>query len=134
MYKNEEFQKYGLRVTKDRRYVWMRCLKATAAYYGWDKAFPTLIDLKTQTTGSRFLHDMGRKGGGAQGGIQHVICRSPVKQGSPKGMTNAFTVSSNATTQDLALIAQSTQVDWEWMTGKFGERLDRGWWEQAATA
>ena len=129
-----DFEKFGIRVTRDKRYVWMRCLKATAAFYGWDKAFPRLVDLKKQTTGSRFLHDTGRRGLYAPGGVQHVICRSPIKQGSPRGLTNAFVVSSNATNQDLALIAKSTQVDWHWMTGKFGERLDRGWWEETAAA
>ena len=111
------------------RYVWLKVLKATAALYGWDKAFPTLNALKQETTGSRFGADPGRRGWKTSGGVQHVICRSPSTQGSPAGLTNAFAVSGNATTKDLALIAKSTQVDWYWMTAKYGERRSREEWE-----
>ena len=121
--------KLGLRAISGDRYVWLRCLKATAAFYGWDKKFPTLIALKQQTTGSRFIPDPGRRGWKNSGGVSHVICRSPSTQGSPAGLTNAFAVSGNATTKDLALIAKSTQVDWYWMTAKYGERRSREEWE-----
>ena len=133
IYKNEDFIKLGLRVTSANRYVWLRCLKATAALYGWDKAFPTLIALKQQTTGSPFIQDMGRKGWKNSGGVRHTICRSPITQGTPKGFTNTFAVSGNATTKDIALIAQSTEVDWHWMTCRYGERRSREQWEATPT-
>ena len=133
VYKNEDFIKLGLRSTSAGRYVWLRCLKATAALYGWDQAFPTLQALRQETTGSRFRADPGRRGWKTSGGVSHVICRSPSTQGSPAGLTNAFAVSGNATTKDLALIAQSTQVDWHWMTCRYGERRSREQWEATPT-
>ena len=129
IYKNEDFIKLGIRVTSAGRYVWLRSLKATAALYGWDKTFPTLIALQQETTGSRFMPEPGRRGWKNSGGVRHTICRSPITQGTPKGLTNTFAVSGNATTKDLALIAKSTQVDWHWLTCKYGERRSREQWE-----
>lgn len=129
IYKNEDFVRLGLRVISGDRYVWLKALKATAALYGWDQAFPTLQALRQETTGSRFRADPGRRGWKTSGGVSHVICRSPSTQGSPAGLTNAFAVSGNATTKDLALIAKSTEVDWYWMTAKYGERRSREQWE-----
>ena len=101
MYKNSDFVRLGLRVRKGNRYVWMNCLKTTADFYGWSEAFPTLLELKTQSTGSPFFYDMGRRGWKSGGGQVVTICRSP-----------------------------STQVDWEWMqTVKTGRR-PRSWWQK----
>ena len=130
MYKNSDFVRLGLRVRKGNRYVWMNCLKATADFYGWSEAFPTLLELKTQSTGSPFFYDMGRRGWTSGGGQVVTICRSPSTQGFPRGKTNSFRVSRGASQRDLHLIAQSTQVDWEWMqTVKTGRR-PRSWWQK----
>ena len=133
MYQKEEFIKLGIRAKPGGRYVWLNALKATASYYGWDRVFPTLLELKQQTTGSQYLTDPGRRVGNYKPGYSVVICRGKSTAGWPKGLTNRFTVSANASMKDLALIAQSTQVDWEWMTGHFGERKRRSWWDEAPT-
>ena len=133
MYKNSDFVKLGLRVRKGNRYVWMNCLKATAELYGWDKAFPTLLELKTATTGSPFFYDMGRRGWKTGGGQVVTICRNPSTHSFPRGQTNAFRVSRGASQRDIRLIAQATQIDWHWMqTAKTGRR-PRDWWQKTPT-
>lgn len=131
MYRTDEFEWYTLRVLPNGRIIWLRCLKETAKFYGWDKAFPTVIATKNEASGGMGFRDPGRRGLKTSAGKLHYICRSPKTQGTPKGMTNRFGVSSNATTQDLALIAEKTQVDWYWMTAKYGERRSREKWLQA---
>ena len=128
MYKNADFVKLGLRVTNQGSYIWLNALKATAAYYGWDEAFPTLAELRQQDTGSLFVSDPGRRGWKTGGGREIRISRSSKTHGWPAGLTNAFRVSSDATVRDLAEIAKATEVDWEWMTGFNGARRSRGWW------
>lgn len=132
MYKDDDFTTLGLRVTKSGRFIWLRALKETAAFYGWDKAFPTLIKLKQETTGGGAIMDPGRRVGTFKGGRRHLICRDKSTAGWSKGLTNAFCVSGDATTRDLMAIAKATEVDWEWMTAKFGERRPKWRWMQTS--
>lgn len=134
LYKTEDFVKLGVRAKPNRRFVWMRVLKSTADFYGWSTAFPPLLQLKKETLDVPFLVDQGRKSGGPKPGYSVVICRSESTAGWPAGLTNRFTVSSDASLKDLALIAQAVKVDWGWMTAHYGERKRRGWWEQAPSS
>lgn len=133
MYKNEDFIRLGIRVASGNRYIWLKALKSTAAFYGWDQMFPTLMELKEQTTGSRWMTDPGRRGWKTGGGVRYTICRSSSKQGSPKGLTNDFAMSGQASIRDLARVAKATQVDWHWMTNREGLRISRGTWEKTPT-
>ena len=133
MYKNSDFVRLGLRVRKGNRYVWMNCLKATAELYGWDKAFPTLLELKTATTGSPFFYDMGRRGWTSGGGQVVTICRNPSTHSFPRGQTNCFRVSKGASQRDIKLIAQATQIDWHWMSTEKTGRRPRSWWQKTPT-
>ena len=133
IYKNEDFIKLGIRVTKGKRFIWLSTLKETAAFYGWDKAFPTLQELKQQTAGTPYVHDVGRKGWKNGGGVQLRISRSDSTQGWPKGLTNSFRVSKQATMKDIALIAERTAVDYAWITCLYGGRRPRAWWEEASS-
>ena len=132
MYKNSDFVRLGIRNHSGDRYIWMNCLKATADFYGWSEAFPTLLELKTQTTGREFVRDVGRRGWKSSGGQVVTICRSPITQGFPRGKTNSFRVSKWASQRDLQLIAQSAQVDWEWMSTAKSGRRPRSWWYKNA--
>ena len=133
MYKNDDFIRLGIRVRGEGRYIWMNCLKATAEFYGWSNAFPTLLELKTQTTGSSFQRDTGRRGWKNGGGQVVTICRNPSTHSFPRGQTNSFRVSRAATQKDLRLIAEAVEIDWAWMsTPKLG-RMPRSWWEKTST-
>ena len=133
MYKAEDFIRLGIRATPSGNYIWLKALKATAAFYGWDQVFPTLMELKEQTTGTTWQYDVGRRGNKTSGGITYTICRAKTTQGTPKGLTNNFAMSSNAATKDLARVAKATQVDWHWMTTRYGERVPRRTWEETPT-
>ena len=107
-------------------------MRATADYYGWTKEFevwtPKPVDLGDDRT---YFMDPGRKGHVMhEPGRRHRICRSPVTQGYPKGLTNAFKVSRNCSLLDLAEVAHFTDVDWHWMDSPFGERIFRDHWER----
>ena len=128
MYKNEDFCQLAIRTTPRGKIIWLKCLKATASLYGWDKAFPTVIDTKAAASPTGFFPDTGRKGWTSGGGNQHRISRAEQTQGWPRGKTNSFRVSSTATMLDLRAIAEATTTDWTWMTGKNGERRSKGWW------
>ena len=43
-------------------------------------------------------------------------------------MTNRFRVTNNATTLDIAAIAQATQIPFSWLTNKSNERWDLEHW------
>ncbi len=134
MYKNEDFVRLGIRTTSDGRYIWMSCLKATAEFYGWANTFPTLLELKTQTTGSPFTQDTGRRGYKNGGGQVITICRNPSTHSFPRGQTNSFRVSKQATQKDIRLIAKTTEIDWAWMSTPKTGRRPRSWWEKTPTS
>lgn len=133
MYKNEDFVRLGVRAAKGNRYIWMNCLKATAELYGWANAFPTLLQLKTQTTGSTLVTDTGRRGWKNGGGQTLTICRNPSTHGFPRGQTNSFRVSSLATQKDIRLIAEAVEIDWQWLSTPKTGRRPRSWWQQTST-
>ena len=131
MYKNEDFIQLVIREKPRKRYVWLKCLKATAALYGWDKNFKTLIATKTEASTNGWIHCPGRKGWKNGGGTIHRISQSETTSGWPKGTTHTFRLSKDATTKDLARVAQATEIDWHWITTVYGERLKREWLDQA---
>lgn len=128
MYKNDDFVQLAIRRTGGDRWVWLKCLRETAELYGWDKAFPELLDARTAASPTGFVTDPGRRGWKNSGGVQHRISRSTKTQGWPAGKTNSFRVSGNANSVDLRLIAEATTVEWTWMTCKHGGRRTKGWW------
>lgn len=125
VYKNEDFTQLMIRRKPGGRYVWLKCLKATAVLYGWDKAFPTLIEAKSDDSPNGYVSGTGRRGFANGGGIEHRISRSPKTTGWPAGQTNTFRLSKDANFQDLAEVAKATQADWQWITCKHGGRRKR---------
>ena len=107
-------------------------MRATADYYGWTKHFEIWTPKPIATDeGYIYCMDPGRKGHVMhEPGRRHRICRSPVRQGYPKGLTNAFRISRNCSLLDLAEVAHLTEADWCWMDSPFGERLSRDHWER----
>ena len=134
LYKHSDYTQLTLRVTPQGRIIWLKTLKSTASLYGWDKAFPTVIDTKASASEQGHFADPGRKGWTSGGGHQYRISRSPKSQGWPAGMTNSFRVCKQAANYDLVAIAKATTIDWAWMTCKYGGRRTKGWWLEGAKA
>ena len=133
IYKNEDFTRLAIRRLKTGKYVWLSALKATAALYGWDKAFPTVIEAKRAASPDGYIKSPGRRGWKNGGGKTYRISRSPKTQGYPPGLTNTFRLSNDATRLDLAQVANSTQVDWHWIALPRGGRWTRERFEQASS-
>lgn len=119
----------GLSTTK--RSKWVVALKTTADYYGWTEAFPVWAPQGGFTVGDRYYHQHPGKRGGNRlcGGNRHRICRARTTAGYPRGMTNAFRLSSSCATVDIAELAHFTKGDWCWIEGLHGERISRERWE-----
>ena len=63
------------------------------------------------------------------GGNRHRICRARTTAGYPRGMTNAFRLSTSCSTIDIAELAHFTKGEWFWIEGLHGERISRERWE-----
>lgn len=131
MYKNEDFIQLALRRKSKGDHVWLKCLKATAALYGWDQAFPTVVAARVAASPNGRFYDSGRRGWSSGGGKVYRISRSPKTQGYPAGTTNTFRLSSDANLTDLANVAKATQVDWHWICMPNGGRWPRERFNQA---
>ena len=115
--------------SKDKYLV---ALRTTADFYGWTQEFEewTPRNLWSDDQYS-YCVDPGRKGNlMLSSGRRHRVCRSPVKAGYPKGLTNQFKLSRNCGVLDIAEVAHFTQGDWHWMDTAYGERISRDRWER----
>ena len=124
-----EFSKLVLRTRDDGSRIWLKCLTATADYYGWSDYFePWSPKVVSEKDGYSFGHDPGRKGYASSGGTRLRICRSRNRGGNPKGKTNCFRVHTRCTNYDLAELAHFTKPEWHWMEGFNGARKSKGQW------
>ena len=115
--------------TRDKYLI---ALRTTADYYGWTEQFPEWGPETTLSPdGRRYCVSPTRRGRlECEAGKRLRVCRSPSRQGQPRGMTNAFKVSNNCGLIDVAEVAHFTQGDWHWMTSPYGERISRDRWEE----
>ena len=114
--------------------VYLHALRSTAELYGWTTAFHEFRDaVKLPNTDPQGRIRFTRPTSAIRGGRQCRISRSPVKQGWPAGMTNAFRIAKQATELDWVLLAEGTQGDWCWMTDRKGIRVPREEWLAAAS-
>lgn len=107
-------------------------LRTTADFYGWTQEFehwsPRMI---YQSGGYEMCVDPGRRGNLVlASGRRHRVCRSPVKMGYPRGLTNQFKLSRNCGVLDIAEVAHFTKGEWHWMDTAYGERISRERWER----
>ena len=111
------------------RVVWLRCLTATADYYGWLDAYPSSEELPDPTppprefrylATTRFRPDVG--------GRPRRICRSNSRHGNPRGATNRFRISTQVSNRHLAELAQVTKVPFKWMETVGGQRVSYDRW------
>ena len=105
-------------------------MRSTADYYGWSEKFPRWTIKPTFEKGGYTFGNMPNSSSEmfCSKGLHLRICRSPSTQGQPRGATNRFKVSTNATLFDIAEVGALTQVDWNWMTAPNGDRLSRAHW------
>ena len=127
----DDMLKLVLRRQKSGAARYLNAWRATADFYGWTEAFDLWAPPVVSSQGGyNFSYMPQRSGRGHERGGKNIrICRSPSRDGNPKGFTNRFTVSKSCTKFELAEIAHFTNVDWYWMESVTGERLSRDRWE-----
>jgi hypothetical protein len=120
-----------LRTGTQGRHAWVRCLRTTAAFYGWDQAFPT-SDVPTDPDLVNRVYRVAnaKKFRPDWHGQKLRICRSTNPKGYPAGQTNQFRVSYSTKWKDLAELAHFTQGDWVWMEDLNRSRTSRARWEE----
>ena len=127
-----KFCKLVLDRTPGKQGKFLYCLRTTAAFYGWDQAFPAWTP-PTVYTDDRYEYSRVPLSGshlGHQGGRRHFICRSESRQGQPAGKTNAFRVSRNCGLVDIAELAHFATGPWCWISCQYGGRRSREEWEE----
>lgn len=104
--------------------------KATAEFFGWDKAFPEWSEAtRVRPDGSpypgrslRKVHSLYR------GGDRLRICRSKTKKGTPQGMTHCFRMCGCWSRKHLVQLAEVAGDKFEWMEDTRYKRVDRDVW------
>lgn len=126
---SETYIQLSLRDPEVTRSHWVKCLRATADFYGWTANLP-LWQPKGYWSEGRFLtYGQNFNAAGAnRGGKRLAICRSSSTRGTPAGMTNVFRISRHVTESDLARLAAATTAEWEWMETRFHERRRKDRW------
>ena len=130
LYKNDDFTQLAIRQLPRGEWVRLIALKATANFYGWAEVFPTWNQARALTNDGTTRRPAYTIRPRRYRGVRHFICRDlNTTQGFPARLTNCFRVTNNATAQDLVAIAQATQIDYGWMTAKYGERRKKACWD-----
>jgi hypothetical protein len=106
-------------------------LRTTAAYYGWDQAFPT-SDVPTDPDKQVRVFQVSnfKQFRPSWHGQKLRICRSHSRDGYPAGKTNQFRVSYSTKWKDLAELAHFTTAEWAWMEDLNRSRTSRDRWEE----
>ena len=103
---------------------------ATAAHFGWDKAFPEWsARYEDGYTGGRVTKQAGRHHWAyAPGGDRLRICRDKKTTGYPAGKTHCFRMKGPWSRKHLVMLAEVADEKFEWMEGQFGQRICREDW------
>ena len=108
----------------------LRCMRATASFFGWSDHYPRFIP------GERYNPNLGhvvvvspslkrRQGWNRR---EYRIGRAKTTTGNVAGMTHRFRVRGPVTNRILADLAAHTTQEWCWMSTSSGERRSREKW------
>ena len=118
----------AIRQKSQDRFVSLLAPRATVEYYGWDKVFPVWRGKYTNQTPTRRSHLWPDRRAFKLGGRRRLVISSiECRQGTPKGCTRQFRVTTDASLEDLINIAQAADRKFGWMTDFSGKRIR---WEE----
>ena len=127
----DDYQTLVIRREGNGNQVWIKGLKATFSYFGWDRLYDPWESGRPGPDGQTRVAYYGRScGSGRSGGQRIRICRGLRQQGHPKGLTNCFRIHSHISNRDLAELAHFAGPEVGWMEAKCGRRLLWDEWEQ----
>ena len=130
VYRNDEYS--ALRIKKDSggNDVWIKGLRSTFAFYGWDQHYDEMRPDVPTPSGAYCIGSFTKGAAmGRRGGRRIRICRGLRQQGNPAGLTNCFRIHSHITNADLAELAHFAGPQVGWMESKFGARIPWELWE-----
>ena len=105
------------------QYQWLKCLRATADFYGWLDAYEEdPLHLGRWTEEGHWYINYPKKVQAWRGGLRLRICRTGSRAGYPRGLTNQFRVSRGTSNATLADLARVTRVPFGWMEDNKGKR------------
>jgi len=111
------------------QYQWLKCLRATADFYGWLDAYEEdPEDQGLWGPNGRPYISYPKKVAAWKGGLPLRICRTNNRCGNPRGMTNQFRVSRGTSNAMLADLARVTRVRFGWMEDMRGKRRSYRRW------
>lgn len=112
--------------------LWICTQEETAQFFGW----ATMPIYQWQpppgapvVNGTLLIRDPGPRRQGI-GGTQCRICRSPSRDGWPRGKTHILRISTGVTNRHMAELAYHANADWYWMESRNGHRRTREEWLQ----
>jgi hypothetical protein len=107
----------------DGHVVYIHALRATAEYFGWDKAFdPSRSEVLLPPKPGGLYRVCVTRRTGAVGGRRLQISRTATKSNKAGTRVNVFRISKSARHKDLLAVARATQGEWRWMTNLKGAR------------
>lgn len=123
-----EFLTLVLKTEGNGNQVWIKGVKETLEYYGWDKHYDVWLP-KGLREGRRvsFSNRFGRKFG-SYGGQSLRVSRSASKQGHEAGKTNVIRIHSHVTNKDLAELVALAAHPISWMENKVYRRVPHDEW------
>ena len=102
----------------------------TAAYFGWDKAFPEFhLAERVRPDGTTYRCNTFRAAKSMRsGGAQLRICRAASKDGQPAGKTHQFRMRGAWSRKHLVELARVAGDKFEWMENTRYKRVNREIW------
>ena len=126
----DEFATLTVRREGNGNQVWIKGLKTTLSFYGWDQIYDPWRSGHPSGDGRYYISRYGARSPlGRSGGQRIRICRALRQQGHPKGLTNAFRIHSHISNRDLAELVHFAGPQVGWMESKCGRRLFYEEWE-----
>ena len=125
-----EFRKYVLQ-ERAKSLITVTTQRETAELFGWDTAFEEYeLPTHTDLSGNQriYVHPAGKYKNLHSGGKRLRICRSKRKTGYPAGLTHCFRMKGAFSEKHLKMLAQVAGEKFEWMEGRYGERISRADW------
>lgn len=128
-YRKDEYVKLLLYRSPSNRDTWVKCLRATADFYGWTGYWPEWTPPGEVKAGRLYSAYPSKKASlPIRGGTRLRICRSGSKHGHPRGMTNCIRVSNSISNALLTELAASCQQPFSWMEDKAFRRISFDDW------
>ena len=123
-----EFLTLVVRTQSDGNQIWIKGLKQTFEYFGWDKHYDEWQSKGEREGGRVYFSSRTRPNFGSYGGQPLRVSRSDTTTGHEAGKTNLIRIHSKVTNRDLAELVALAAKPISWMESKNYKRVKRAEW------